>query len=83
MRGAMDLLHQLFGKQANALLSNANSMHKVAAVRSREEGLAVSDDFNLHDAVHVMGAKMHTKRAEHRSVIDGVVALHGLQNRSW
>ena len=71
-------LDRLLGKEAAHRLRNLG-LHKIAAAKLRKEGYAVPDELDLKSAIQVLGTKTFLKNAEYRDIINGLVALHELE----
>jgi hypothetical protein len=67
-------LNKLVGQESADRMRQAG-LHKLAATRLRSEGIPVSDEFDLRDAVQALGTKLYTKNAEYRDILDGIQSL--------
>jgi hypothetical protein len=74
-------LDRLIGKEAAHRLRNLG-LHKVAAARLRAEGYDIPGDLDLRSAIQVLGTKTFLKNAEYSDVIQGLAALHELEQSS-
>jgi len=71
-------LERLVGSEAARRMRSAG-LNKLAAGRLRAEGVSVSDEFGLKEAVYALGHKLYEKNAEYKSVIESIAALAALK----
>lgn len=70
-------LEKLLLPEAVAKIKHAG-LHKLAAEMARNEGFSTSDDFDLEDAVKILGTKLRIKNAEYATIAEGLEALKNL-----
>lgn len=65
-------------KKAHPVLRRLGTLHKVAAVRARMDGVPISGDMDTKNAVFTLGYKYALARSRQRGIRDGLAALRGI-----